>query len=59
VAGNIDVRGTANVDGSLLVTGLGATNTTLGYFGSTDQGQAVPRQSTSERHHGLWPSVFP
>lgn len=42
VAGNIDVRGTCNVDGSLLVTGLGATNTTLGYFGSTDQGQAVP-----------------
>ncbi len=42
VAGNIDIRGTANVDGSLLVTGAGATNTTLGYFGSTDQGQAVP-----------------
>jgi hypothetical protein len=42
VAGNIDVRGTANVDGSLIVTGNGATNTTLGYFGSTDSGQAVP-----------------
>jgi hypothetical protein len=45
VAGNIDIRGTANVDGSLLVTGAGATNTTLGYFGSTDQGQAVPPAS--------------
>lgn len=42
VAGNIDIRGTANVDGSLIVTGNGATNTTLGYFGSTDSGQAVP-----------------
>ena len=45
VAGNIDIRGSANVDGSLLVTGMGASNTTLGYFGSTDQGQAVPPQS--------------
>jgi hypothetical protein len=42
VAGNIDIRGTANVDGSLIVTGNGATNTTLGYFGTTDSGQAVP-----------------
>ena len=42
VAGNIDIRGSAVVDGSLLVTGAGAMNTTLGYFGSTDQGQAVP-----------------
>jgi len=45
VAGNIDIRGTTNVDGSLLVTGNGATNTTLGYFGTTDQGQAVPTLS--------------
>jgi hypothetical protein len=45
VAGNIDVRGTATVDGSLLVTGIGAGNTTLGYFGSTDSGQAVPSPS--------------
>ena len=43
VAGNIDIRGTAVVDGSLIVTGNGAGNTTLGYFGSTDSGQAVPR----------------
>ena len=42
VAGNIDIRGTTTVDGSLIVTGNGAGNTTLGYFGSTDQGQAVP-----------------
>jgi hypothetical protein len=45
VAGNIDIRGTANVDGSLIVTGAGAMNTTLGYFGSTDQGQGVPKPS--------------
>jgi hypothetical protein len=45
VAGNIDIRGTANVDGSLIVTGAGAENTTLGYFGSTDQGQGVPAPS--------------
>ena len=45
VAGNIDIRGSATVDGSLIVTGNGATNTTLGYFGSTDQGQAVPPPS--------------
>jgi hypothetical protein len=42
VAGNLDVRGTANFDGSVIVTGVGASNTTLGYFGSTDQGQGVP-----------------
>ncbi len=45
VAGNVDIRGTASVDGSLIVTGNGATNTTLGYFGSTDQGHAVPSLS--------------
>ena len=45
VAGNIDIRGTANVDGSLIVCGNGATNTTLGYFGTTDSGQAVPTVS--------------
>jgi hypothetical protein len=42
VAGNLDVRGSANFNGSVIVTGAGATNTTLGYFGSTDQGQGVP-----------------
>ena len=36
VAGNIDIRGTSVIDGSLIVTGDGAGNTTLGYFGSSD-----------------------
>lgn len=36
VAGNIDIRGTSIVDGSIIVTGDGAGNTTLGYFGSSD-----------------------
>ncbi|HQY87693.1 MAG TPA: hypothetical protein PK402_03480, partial [Tepidisphaeraceae bacterium] len=36
VAGNIDIRGTSVVDGSIIVTGDGAGNTTLGYFGSSD-----------------------
>lgn len=36
VAGNIDIRGTSVVDGSIVVTGNGAGNTTLGYFGSDD-----------------------
>ena len=36
VAGNIDIRGTSMVDGSIIVTGDGAGNTTLGYFGAND-----------------------
>lgn len=36
VAGNIDIRGTSNVDGSIIITGDGAGNTTLGYFGPSD-----------------------
>lgn len=36
VAGNIDIRGTSNVDGSIVVTGDGAGNTTLGWFGASD-----------------------
>ena len=36
VAGNIDIRGTSIVDGSVIVTGDGAGNTTLGYFGTSD-----------------------
>ncbi len=36
VVGNIDIRGTTLVDGSILVTGIGAGNTTLGYFGDSD-----------------------
>jgi hypothetical protein len=41
VAGNIDIRGTSKVDGSIIVTGNGAGNTTLGYFGP-DDGQSNP-----------------
>ncbi|MGH7180056.1 MAG: hypothetical protein ACREJC_21945 [Tepidisphaeraceae bacterium] len=36
VAGNIDIRGTSFVDGSIIVTGDGAGNTTLSYFGADD-----------------------
>jgi Tfp pilus assembly protein PilX len=36
VAGNIDIRGTSYVDGSIIITGDGAGNTTLGYFGPDD-----------------------
>jgi hypothetical protein len=36
VAGNLDIRGTSIVDGSILITGDGAGNTTLGYFGASD-----------------------
>ena len=36
VAGNIDIRGTSAVDGSIIITGDGAGNTTLGYFGPSD-----------------------
>ena len=36
VAGNIDVRGVSEVDGSVIVVGDGAGNTTLGYFGASD-----------------------
>lgn len=36
VAGNIDIRGSSNVDGSIIVTGDGAGNTTLAYFGASD-----------------------
>ncbi len=36
VAGNIDIRGTGVVDGSVIVVGDGAGNTTLGYFGNRD-----------------------
>ncbi|MDP9175400.1 MAG: hypothetical protein M3O30_16280 [Planctomycetota bacterium] len=36
VVGNIDIRGTTLVDGSVIVTGDGAANTTLGWFGPSD-----------------------
>ena len=36
VAGNIDVRGSSRVDGCIIITGDGAGNTTLAYFGASD-----------------------
>lgn len=36
VAGNIDIRGYSSVDGSIIITGDGAGNTTLAYFGASD-----------------------
>ena len=46
VAGNIDIRGQSVVDGSIIVTGDGAGNTTQGWFGtsdsSTDPSNAMP-----------------
>jgi Tfp pilus assembly protein PilX len=36
VAGNLDIRGSTSVDGSIIVTGDGAGNTTLSYFGAND-----------------------
>jgi hypothetical protein len=36
VAGNIDIRGSSLIDGSIIVTGDGAGNTTLGWFGASD-----------------------
>jgi hypothetical protein len=36
VAGNLDIRGSSRVDGSVIITGDGAGNTTLAYFGASD-----------------------
>jgi hypothetical protein len=36
VGGNIDIRGSSRVDGSIIITGDGAGNTTLAYFGASD-----------------------
>jgi hypothetical protein len=36
VAGNIDIRGSGFVDGCIIVTGDGAGNTTMGWFGPSD-----------------------
>lgn len=41
VAGNIDIRGQSIVDGSIIVTGDGAGNTTQGWFGPSDAGTDV------------------
>jgi hypothetical protein len=36
VAGNLDIRGSSVVDGSIIITGDGAGNTTQGWFGPSD-----------------------
>lgn len=41
VAGNIDIRGKSVVDGSIIVTGDGAGNTTQGWFGPSDSSTDV------------------
>ena len=49
VAGNIDIRGNTLIDGSVIVTGDGAGNTTLGWFGNNDANtdpNAVPTDGT-------------
>lgn len=40
VAGNIDIRAKATVDGSIIVPGDGSGNTTLGWFGMTDNNES-------------------
>jgi hypothetical protein len=50
VAGNIDIRGTGFVDGSIIVTGDGAGNTTLGWFGPSDSAT----DPTSPMPEGGW-----
>ena len=50
VAGNIDIRGTGVVDGSIIVTGDGAGNTTLGWFGASD----ANTDPTSPMPEGGW-----
>jgi len=40
VAGNIDIRAKAFVDGSIIVPGDGSGNTTLGWFGMTDSAES-------------------
>ena len=44
VAGNIDIRGKSVVDGSIIVTGDGAGNTTQGWFGPSDGSTDVSTQ---------------
>ena len=48
VAGNLDIRGTSNVDGAMIITGDGAGNTTLGYFGPSD-GDTNPMRHARRR----------
>ncbi len=50
VAGNIDIRGSSVVDGSIIVTGDGAGNTTMGWFGPSDSST----DPTSPMPEGGW-----
>ncbi|HEX2972888.1 MAG TPA: pilus assembly PilX N-terminal domain-containing protein, partial [Tepidisphaeraceae bacterium] len=50
VAGNIDIRGTSVVDGSIIVTGDGAGSTTQGWFGPSDDST----DPTSPMPEGGW-----
>ncbi|MEA2709680.1 MAG: hypothetical protein QOF78_2281 [Phycisphaerales bacterium] len=50
VAGNIDIRGSSKVDGSIIVTGDGAGSTTMGWFGPSD----AATEPTSAMPEGGW-----
>ena len=51
VAGNIDIRGATVIDGSIVVTGDGAGNTTLAYFGNND-GETDPGEMGAGQKYG-------
>ena len=50
VAGNIDIRGSSKVDGSIIVTGDGAGSTTMGWFGASD----AATEPTTAMPEGGW-----
>lgn len=50
VAGNLDIRGSSLVDGSIIITGIGAGNATFGWFGPSDSGT----NPTSPMPEGGW-----
>ncbi|HEY7115577.1 MAG TPA: hypothetical protein VH475_03265 [Tepidisphaeraceae bacterium] len=51
VAGNLDIRGSSVVDGSIIITGDGAGNTTQGWFGPRDD-QTDPTTPMPEGGYG-------
>jgi hypothetical protein len=51
VAGNIDIRGATTIDGSIVVTGDGAGNTTLAFFGNSD-GETDPDEIGGGQKYG-------
>src|SRR5947208_11730269 len=53
VAGNLDIRGSSVVDGSIIITGDGAGNTTQGWFGPSD----ASTDPTSPMPEGGWGHV--